>query len=415
MEFSFDNLIWMSEILFSTCMVAREQKRRSKFWLRAPLAVVVLLSLSCAIPQFTGENLAFLNELLRWVMWALMIGGLMLCFDENLSTLIVLGLFGNTLYGIVFDGADLIVNATGVYREWRPLFAAGIYLILYPLAYYFISGRWGGKQGKTTLKIFLGCISALLLTIFGVLSFLNTAEGNGTLILHLLLSFLALLLLMIYWGDYRLLDNYQSVVKMLEMEKKQYETFSNYIDDINIRFHDMKHQLHRLQDNVEGNEYLSELEDMVERYDAKISTGNKALDVILTEKSMFCSENNIRITFQADGEILHFMSPSDIYSLFGNLLDNSIEAVSSINDTNKKFISLLLLKESGVAHIRIDNKYEGKRRKVRQRYVTTKEDETNHGLGLKSIQFIVQKYSGIVSIDDENDTFTVNILIPLGD
>ena len=56
------------------------------------------------------------------------------------------------------------------------------------------------------------------------------------------------------------------------------------------------------------------------------ATGNHALDVILTEKSLICKQKEIKLTCMADGKQLAFMQTTDLYSIFGNLLNNSIEA-----------------------------------------------------------------------------------------
>jgi len=45
--------------------------------------------------------------------------------------------------------------------------------------------------------------------------------------------------------------------------------------------------------------------------------------------------------------------------------------------------------------------------------VTTKKDTFNHGYGLKSIRYAVQKYGGVVSVDQKDHWFELKILIPL--
>lgn len=44
---------------------------------------------------------------------------------------------------------------------------------------------------------------------------------------------------------------------------------------------------------------------------------------------------------------------------------------------------------------------------------TTKKDKANHGFGLKSIRYSVEKYHGTMEIKAENHWVTINILIPL--
>lgn len=57
-----------------------------------------------------------------------------------------------------------------------------------------------------------------------------------------------------------------------------------------------------------------------------VHTGNDALDAILSEKGLACEQGGIAFRCMADGAAVGFMAPTDIYSLFGNALDNAIEA-----------------------------------------------------------------------------------------
>ncbi len=63
-------------------------------------------------------------------------------------------------------------------------------------------------------------------------------------------------------------------------------------------------------------------------YDTQPHTKNAAPDVVLTGKNLSCTSQNITLTYMADGRRIGFMEDSDIYALFGNILDNAIDAVS---------------------------------------------------------------------------------------
>ena len=107
------------------------------------------------------------------------------------------------------------------------------------------------------------------------------------------------------------------------------------VDLINRKCHDLKHQiaaLRRISDRREREESIQALEQSVMIYDSVVKTGNDILDTVLTEKSLLCESRGITLTCVADGDCLDFMDGVDIYTIFGNALDNAIESVTPLDD-----------------------------------------------------------------------------------
>lgn len=179
------------------------------------------------------------------------------------------------------------------------------------------------------------------------------------------------------------------------MERQQSLSREN-IDIINRKCHDLKHQIARLrraENTAEPDQFLQELEDAVGIYDSIAKTGNDVLDTILTEKSLLCEQYKINMTIIADGEQLGFIEPSDLYSLFGNALDNAIESVCQEQEEHR-IISLYIAEKSGIVTVQIDNYCSTPLRFENGLPVTTKEDNGYHGFGVQSIRYIVNKYNG---------------------
>ena len=99
---------------------------------------------------------------------------------------------------------------------------------------------------------------------------------------------------------------------------------------------------------------------------------------------------------------------SVIYALgiiIGNLFDNAIEGVRNLPDEQRQ-IDFSIQNPNGIFRIEILNPYEGERRKIEHHYLTTKKENTEmHGLGLMSVQKIVEKYDGLIEISDEDNVF----------
>ena len=84
---------------------------------------------------------------------------------------------------------------------------------------------------------------------------------------------------------------------------------------INAKCHDLKHQimmLEKIDDKEARKAYISELENAVAIYDTSAETGNDALDIIISEKSLLCERDNIAFSYLVDGAKLSFISSTDI-------------------------------------------------------------------------------------------------------
>ena len=106
------------------------------------------------------------------------------------------------------------------------------------------------------------------------------------------------------------------------------------------------------------------------------------------------------------------MEEWDIYSLFGNMLENAFEYEQTIEPPENRFISLTIKEAMGFLSIQTKNFYTGKDL-TSEEILTTKDDTFNHGFGIKSMKNIVKKYNGKLDIITEYDMFKVVILLPL--
>ena len=198
-----------------------------------------------------------------------------------------------------------------------------------------------------------------------------------------------------------------------ERMKEQYELSRESIDIINAKCYDLKHQIKALKDidsKAEREAAIEEMENAVMIYDAAIKTGNTALDVILTEKSLLCGNSNINWTCMADGSLLRFMNAVDIYTLFGNIYDNAIEASCRIPDADMRVVSTTISRDGGQVYVDVENYCAEAPVMVGGLPVTTKADRLNHGYGLKSVKQIVEKYNGRLRISVEDNIYRLEII-----
>mgnify|MGYP003277650684 CR=1 FL=1 len=206
-----------------------------------------------------------------------------------------------------------------------------------------------------------------------------------------------------------------NVQKQLWMRHKaQYEMSKETIDIINRKCHDLKHQVAALRgiENLEKrSDAIDSIEESVMIYDSMPQTGNTILDTVLTEKSLVCSQEKINMTCIADGGLLDFMDAVDLYTLFGNALDNAVEGVRKL-PVEQRCISLLLHKKAGLIFIQIENPYLEEIVLENGIPMTSKHDRNYHGFGIRSIIHTAEKYGGFVTIETEYKIFLLRLTIP---
>lgn len=205
-----------------------------------------------------------------------------------------------------------------------------------------------------------------------------------------------------------------SMLKQLwERDKKHYELQKENVELINIKCHDLRHQIRSLKDKNVDEGFLKEIEKSIYIYDSIINTGNEAFDVIISDIALRCQRNGIYFTYMADGKLLNFMDDMDICSLFGNLLENALEYEQKIN-CDEKFISLNVKTDGDGIVIHAENYLSDEIRiKDGDMPSTTKNDKNYHGFGIKSMKMITEKYAGKFNITIADDMFQVDIIFPI--
>ncbi len=202
---------------------------------------------------------------------------------------------------------------------------------------------------------------------------------------------------------------------MLNMQYANYRLSQESVELVNRKYHDLKHQIALLRSGI-GTELkldcLDQMEQEIHAYEALSQTGNKVLDTILTSKSVYCQNHGIQLTCVVDGHALDFMGVVDLSSLFGNALDNAIEAVGSIPNAEQRLIHLSVSRQKGFLRIRLENRCAEDLVVGGAFPRTTKGDSRFHGYGLKSIQAIAEKYGGSVTVQAAGGWFELRILIP---
>ena len=250
-------------------------------------------------------------------------------------------------------------------------------------------------------------------------SLVTELTGGGILFVRTMADFAGLILL--YCIDAQRQEAYLSneVQTMDVVLRRQYEHFrlaETNNEAMHRVYHDLKNQIAFIRsekDETKKEQYLSEMDRIVSTHEAEANTGNSVLDTLLTGKNLLCLDEGITMTIYADASDIGFMDVMDICSIFGNAVDNAIEYETQIPDKNCRLIKVTVRSQNNFLLIRIDNYCQEKIEVNDGLIPSSKTDNQVHGYGLKSIRRSVEKYQGSLTLEQQDDWFSLIVLIPI--
>ena len=207
----------------------------------------------------------------------------------------------------------------------------------------------------------------------------------------------------------------ERIQTILNAQYEKYRNAREAIDMVNVKYHDIKHQIIGLRaemDPEKRSRVLAEMEAQLEEYKPERQTGNPVLDAILSGKEAQIRGLGIAFTCVADGALLSPMHVVDICSIFGNALENAIECEATVQERGRRWVHMVITENKGFVYSEISNYCEGEILMKDGLPLTTKRDRGLHGYGVRSISYTARKYSGTATFEQKEEQFTVRILIP---
>ena len=428
------------ELLLAEHFYTRRLKRNSHFWLKYILSVLTCLGLSL-IPWQPQTPMGMVAVFL--LLFALTYTVQLICYDVPAQSLLFCTLagyntqhfaycLGNVVRLLVYSEDAVFGLYTGQLLEAGHMTAMetvahiSAFFIMY-ISYYAFFHLFSTKikRGQTPILrsrslLWVSLLSLTVSVFVNAFVMYSGAKATLTIVINAYNAVCCLFIMYMLFSlqdKRRMMDELERIKDLLDQSREQYDQSKKNIELINIKCHDLKHQLRTIGEaNRIDESALAEMSDIINIYDSEIRTGHPALDTILTEKSLYCYKNHVSLSCIADGTLLGFMTDAEIYSLFGNALDNAIRAVQHISDEDKRVIGLNVCRVRQFVTIQVHNYFESALDFSETGLpLTTKKDKDNHGLGLKSIRYIVEKYQGMLSVQPEGNVFNLNIMIPLSD
>ena len=423
-------------------------KRKKLFVLRLICSLIVLGSLTNAMSYglyygFTHgietslRNVEFIRVAANILSLLLGIGTLFVCFKEKPSLILFATIMGFACNGLGTNVYEMLIQIIGrnsvlmmAYNDFDPL-SQGLFFAIHAAVFFilfFTCARTFAKTAKTVDKqisksiVWMFVFFTFVMTCIQGSNVFKTGYNGATLeaVSYTFNGIVALIYIIIILSLNFILV-WAHTAQEKEAEKAFYDSYKEKVELqeqnmelINLKCHDMKHQLRSMLEGQNlDSEFIEETQKAISIFDAQVKTGNDTLDTLLTQKSLLCDSQKIQLTIMLNGEALSFMSAQEINSFFGNAIDNAIEYLLTV-DEDKRFIRISSAQNGSIFTIRVEN-YCETALKFRTNGLpeTTKDDNGYHGFGTKSIKTIAQKYGGDASFERRDDLFVVTAIFML--
>ena len=419
LEIPMRQYLYVFQVLIAEGMFAVFLNRRRNFWLRLALSIAAYFAVSLLLPALIYPY--FRHNL--FIVFLASFPVLLLCFDSQLPELLFCYVAGITVQNLSYNMGLILCIALGV----SPALTGGLlsqglqlgaYIVVHVACFFLCAKhlqdkqRFGGRLLSLTITAMV--VFLVIFILEGYLDYIDQPYFSVARIMFLVSDITVLLLL--FWMSEKtgVEEENKLLQSLIAKEYRQYQTSRETMDLINLKCHDIRHFLALLRNGEPlSKEMIQELEDATATFGTILHTGNPALDIILTEKSLLCRQNNITFTHMIDATVLNDFAPEEIASVFGNLLDNAICHLQTVTDPEYRVISLSLKRCLGQAIIHVENHMETDILHWENGLpVTSTGDSSTHGYGLRSVRYIIQRHGGVMSVRVENRKFCVDLSVP---
>lgn len=200
----------------------------------------------------------------------------------------------------------------------------------------------------------------------------------------------------------------------LSMQAVQYENLQEKITDARRAKHDVRHHISLIREYVSKGEldallkYLDGYNDSLPDDSLIRFCENPAANAVLLYFAQQAKDNDIDYIVNAEIPGNIFVSDTDISVLFGNLIENAIDACKEEHGDDRKIDIRARLKGSTLC-VTVDNTFTGTlRRTTDNEFLSTK--HKGPGLGTQSVKSIAEHYGGICRFEVKDSMFCASVM-----
>lgn len=191
-----------------------------------------------------------------------------------------------------------------------------------------------------------------------------------------------------------------------EAQQDKYQQSIAILHDVSRHIRSIE-ELYRADKKEEALAYTKQIGGILAPLLPREYSDNPMLNIILADKSRTAKSFGISFTVSVESGKLDFIEPVDVTTLFGNLLDNAIEACKKCG--SERYIQVYIRNYNEMISIRIVNSVEAEVKLKNGRPVSTK--ESGGGIGSLNVEKCVEKYGGSVLYKNADGRFYSNMIL----
>ena len=418
-------LAYLAEIVCAERLFLKHFEKRGHYGLRygVPLAVMFLVGMITGIPS--GSSLARFAWYFLFMAWRVLFA--MASFQGDPFAIVSACMAGFATQHIANKATILLRLIPAVDRVLghRPWLYILLEILTFAAVYALIYAAFAKNIRIWSDNFHLNLLSgAIIFLCIGVNRLVadtagGTVQHQAAVCIYAIIGCVFALIIQVYisrWEEERA----QALImrRLLADSEKQYEQWKANAELMDMVAHDVRHMLARAE-ALAGKKQM-ELPDLeavrkaVDHFSPAVRSGNDVLDVLLRNMADLCEQKRITLNCVVRTNHLKYFDGMGLYFLFANAIDNAIGSVSSVTESDKRLIDVSIRQFGDSVMIHIWNYYTGELDFVNGLPVT-KNDRQIHGFGMKSIQFIVERFHGVLNVYAENQVFHLDVLLPLED
>lgn len=387
----------------------------------------VLLFFVLILQQFVLGRLQ--NPILLFLCNTLLLTGFCkFLYHSSFKQSFIFSLFGCSTAMLVEIGIAIVPNLNN-YSSETYTFVGNIVSKITLLAITHLLSLCKNKEFYTTINrrfcilLTVSTLSCMLIAHFAYILYQSGSTVRSRMISGIIILALVVLNISYYVMEDRL--SYASIILLqnilLSKQLNHYEALS---ESIKIRDHAFAKERHNLKNqllairvyatqnnNTQIIEFINTLLSDKAYGMSKITySNNLLLDTLLGAKDKIAEKYGIEYAVDIDVPSVLPFGSIDLCNLIGNALDNSFDACIQDSPHHKTYVHVTIWQNTDCLFVSLKNScFHNLNKNKKGRFLSTK--SLRHGYGLSSIKEIVSLYNGIMDIQQNNDSFSLKVVL----